>query len=592
MSPLEQGRQDVTPPEGKNQMMKMLRWMVPGFVLGALLALSPSCGTGKPTCGPANCNGCCDATGQCQPGNGSQFCGISGGVCTACTFTESCTLGRCTPFGNGGGSGGGVGGGTGGGDGGTGGGAGGGGGTVGCNPACNSTQCCQFNASSGNYTCVNAGSSLACKNGAGACEVCTGSSTCQTSGTPGCKDTSCNGCVSGTTCLSTGQQSTAACGLGGSNCGQCGSNQTCTNGVCTNLPCNSSTCPNGCCDAFGACQQHSTNACGNAGGTCSTCTSGQTCSSSGTCTTSTTCNSSTCPNGCCNGSGVCTTTQGNSSCGLNGVSCAVCGSGQVCSSGSCATGSGSVGSTCTSNSDCSALGSGAICKLTTASGAQSYQDGFCTVPCTAGTAGDSTCAGLTTGAICGTPSSSLSSFGETQSYCWPTCGPNFDQCRLGYTCYFGNTGKTTTGCWIDPPAPPNLVGKACTSTTQCGPPPITGFCQPQVLPDGGQSGWTGGSCLADCSSTQDPNYCSSTGECVGFSSTTAYCLQKCTTPLGGQSNCRTGYVCADDGNGGGFCYPNCNNPNIGCGSAAGYVCRTSAQANAGYCCPTDGGTCI
>ena len=66
-----------------------------------------------------------------------------------------------------------------------------------------------------------------------------------------------------------------------------------------------------------------------------------------------------------------------------------------------------------------------------------------------------------------------------------TCGPNFDQCRADYTCYFGNTSQSTTGCWIDPPAPPNQIGKACTTASQCGPPPTFGFCQPQVQSDGG-----------------------------------------------------------------------------------------------------------
>ena len=394
-------------------MMKMVRWLLPGFVLGVLLALSPSCGT-KPACGPANCSGCCDATGLCQPGSGSQFCGISGGACLTCNFNESCTLGRCTGFGGvGGGSGGGSGGGTGGG---VGGGAGGGGGTAAtCNPACGSNQCCQFNSNTGNFACVNAGTALACKGAGGACEVCSGNATC---GASGCRDTTCSGCVQGNgQCLQTANQSVTACGTAA---------RTAVRALRTRPA------PTACARSCPATLRRARRAAAMAAASAA--------ALRGDVRQQrrhlrelrhglvqrerrlpgfATCNSSTCPNGCCTSAGTCSTPS-NSACGA-----AVRPAWRVARARACSgrrlpdDGRGDGRHAVHQHQPVQLAGAGAVCKLTTASGAQPYAGGFCTMPCST----DSTCSSATAGAICGAVPNGLQSYGETASLCWPSCGP-------------------------------------------------------------------------------------------------------------------------------------------------------------------------
>jgi hypothetical protein len=70
-----------------------------------------------PKCSASTCEGCCDATGQCQAGTTSQVCGSGASQCVACTPAQQCVAGFCLTVA------------TGGGGGNTGGGAGGGGGS-------------------------------------------------------------------------------------------------------------------------------------------------------------------------------------------------------------------------------------------------------------------------------------------------------------------------------------------------------------------------------------------------------------------------------------------------------------------------------
>lgn len=162
-----------------------------GALLGLFFALVPSCGPAK--CGPQNCNGCCDATGQCVPrsaSNSNTVCGTAGNTCSNCAaMGMTCDVNSfvCVASGTGGGSamgggagggsatGGGAGGGsaTGGGAGGgsaTGGGAGGGsatgggGGTTGCNFAaqtgCGTGEACLYSDANGNTACFAGGCDL------------------------------------------------------------------------------------------------------------------------------------------------------------------------------------------------------------------------------------------------------------------------------------------------------------------------------------------------------------------------------------------------------------------------------------------------
>lgn len=54
----------------------------------------------------ATCNGCCDSAGACQVGTAPAACGTGGRVCSACSTSDTCSLGFCVPKpgGSGGGS--------------------------------------------------------------------------------------------------------------------------------------------------------------------------------------------------------------------------------------------------------------------------------------------------------------------------------------------------------------------------------------------------------------------------------------------------------------------------------------------------------
>ncbi|MBX5483378.1 MAG: hypothetical protein IRZ16_16275 [Myxococcaceae bacterium] len=508
--------------------MNNLRWALSGFALGVVLALAPSCGPSASKCSPATCSGCCSPQGTCEPGNAINACGISGSACAVCSATDQCQGGFCRPIT---GSQKDAGTGDSGTDAGTDAGTDGGtdGGT--CNAATCPTGCCNANGQ-----CVQKADqdNLQCGSGGAACTSCTGAFVCnKTDGVAGgfCQDTSCSGCVEDNKCLA--GTSPAACGTNGVACVACGTGQSCTDGVCT-------------------------------GGT--------------------TCGPSNCQ-GCCLNN-VCQVGTSSSACGTGGQACTACGSGQTCVSsgvgGTCqATSTVAVGSPCVTNSDCAALGVGATCKLTTVSGNASYSGGYCTLSC-------NDPSGCPSGAAC----LNLASFGE-EPLCIDQCSTsNPGECRVGYTCHtideFGNGV-----CWIDPlPTPPsapaNLIGSACTSDSSCqsGGSFLAGACFTQFDPDtGDNTGWLGGSCTAECSA--DPaSMCGTTGICLGFQSQAgdqfALCMDRCSSPGVGQSDCRPGYVCemyalADGGTApDGYCWPNCNNVAGFCGTAK--TCTTS-----GYC---------
>ena len=91
----------------------MIRFFLPGLVVGFLLAVAPSCG--RP-CTAANCLGCCNAEGVCAPGVSTGSCGANGAECSTCAGTQSCTNGLCEgPVAQGGGTSAGTSGGAGGG---------------------------------------------------------------------------------------------------------------------------------------------------------------------------------------------------------------------------------------------------------------------------------------------------------------------------------------------------------------------------------------------------------------------------------------------------------------------------------------------
>ncbi|MBM4778217.1 MAG: hypothetical protein GQE15_11000 [Archangiaceae bacterium] len=186
-------------------------------------------------CGPGNCVGCCNSSGQCVSGIEPAACGSTGSVCSNCALSGlTCQLGQCVQgsFGAGGGTSG------------TGGGLATGGGTSGaCGPS-NCNGCCSQG------TCQLGVFDNECGAGGALCAVC-GDSRC--SAFPKGPD----GSTQGGRCLT---------GAGGGTAGG------------TTSECNSATCPTGCCDSRGICQPgNATAACGASASRCVECRSGDVC---------------------------------------------------------------------------------------------------------------------------------------------------------------------------------------------------------------------------------------------------------------------------------------------------------------------------
>lgn len=122
------------------------------------------------------------------------------------------------------------------------------------------------------------------------------------------------------------------------------------------------------------------------------------------------------------------------------------------------------------------------------------------------------------------------------------------------------------------------VGTACTLDTNCQP-PFTQRCLPAQI-GGGSSGYPGGYCTATCSPTTP---CAS-GVCITETlagSTVSSCKAQCPNPGGGQSTCRTGYICAVGSSSGstvGWCRPRCEN-----GALATCPQGTVCNSTTGYC---------
>ncbi|PZR12280.1 MAG: hypothetical protein DI536_15360 [Archangium gephyra] len=215
--------------------MKALRL----FVVSLFVAFaSSSCGTTTTGCNANTCEGCCDATGSCQPGGSINSCGVGGAACQFCVGMQVCTVGQCVAqSGLGGGSG------TGGGSGSTGGGSattGGGSGTTdggACGPG-NCAGCC-----SQSGACVLQQSANRCGTNGDRCEVCPGGNSCNAG-----VCTPCNGCIDSTTGACAIGTAVTACGTGANACQVCdAATQACVNGACVSANCDATNC-NGCCE--------------------------------------------------------------------------------------------------------------------------------------------------------------------------------------------------------------------------------------------------------------------------------------------------------------------------------------------------------
>lgn len=88
--------------------------------------------------------------------------------------------------------------------------------------------------------------------------------------------------------------------------------------------------------------------------------------------------------------------------------------------------------------------------------------------------------------------------------------------------------------------PTSVVGQPCTSNSQCG----AGFCA-------NSASFPGGYCTQDCLSTS----CPAGSKCyLNSTRTQAYCFASCSS-IGASCRSGGGYVCTDDGAGGGACLP-------------------------------------
>jgi C2 domain len=195
------------------------------------------------TCNASTCaSGCCDATGQCQPGNTPGACGTGGAACSACSSTQGCVSGKCTCT------------------------------TTSCSGCCQGDKCMPGHLDA---TCGLKGAP---------CQQCTGATSCNGGiCKAGCSFSNCSqGCCEGTVCKN-GLDKTA-CGAVGYLCVACGPWETCTNGVCNDsFLCSPSSCNNGCCKGS-ACQSGTQDAaCGKTGGVCTLCPPSSACNAQGAC---------------------------------------------------------------------------------------------------------------------------------------------------------------------------------------------------------------------------------------------------------------------------------------------------------------------
>lgn len=242
-----------------------------------------------------------------------------------------------------------------------------------------------------------------------------------------------------------------------------------------------------------------------------------------------------------------------------------------------------VGSPCTTSTQCASLGAGATCKLQTSpyqgNAPTPYPSGFCTLPCT----GTGTCPN---GATCAGGMSSIPYlFNEVDRFCTRSCsGPG--QCTGGLECIYAEpftlpnplpgcwmtTGRTFTGGGL-----PSKAGLACTTDSQCEnpPDPILGQCV-TTMP--------GGYCLIDTGPEPSGAWCQSAGRSMvdyplSDGGVRQFCTGTCATVGQLAPNGRTGYTCFANSNGtGNVVWPACT-VNTDCGGSVPFC-----NATTGFCC--------
>ncbi|MER2565381.1 MAG: EGF domain-containing protein [Myxococcaceae bacterium] len=509
------------------------------------MALTACPDTSKPPCGPASCTGCCDSSGACVAGVTLQACGAMGVTCTACSVTDSCSFGKCTPptpFNQGGGSA-------------TGGGfAGGGGGTGGGSVSADG------GAVDGGLM-MDGGSTV----DAGTPNPCAGTLT------------SCNGrCLDLTAELEN-------CGACGRTCGQ---GEVCNRGRCAVLPDDCTQMPMGCGSGF-YCDPVSKK-CMTGCRLTADCPMGASCSS-GTCS---------CPTGQHACGQTCVPDDATSSCGTR---CSVCAqpanSTSTCSGGACgftcATGYAQSGTTCVDIDECSTNNGGC-----SASATCTNTPGARTCACNAGFSGDGvTCTDINE---CATNNGGCAN----EATCTNTPGARTCACNGGYTgdgltcadineCATNNGGCSTNGTCANTPG-----SRTCTCATGFTGDGLTCADINECLANNG-----GCSMSATCTNTPGTRTCACNSGFMGDGVTCAD-VDECATNNGGcaaQATCAntvgsrtctcnsgyqgTGVTCVD--------VNECLSGNGGC-AATGGVC-TNTQGSRTCACATgftgDGFTC-
>ncbi|MBL8940297.1 MAG: hypothetical protein JNM69_37470 [Archangium sp.] len=593
----------------------------------ALLAISvmafTACpDTSKPPCGPSSCTGCCDSSGACVAGVTVQACGAMGATCAACSVTDSCSFGKCTPptpFNQGGGSAGGT-------AGGVGGGAGGGsttadGGTLdgGAPVDAGTPNPCAGTLTSCNGRCLDLSSELencgTCGKTCGQGEVCN-------RGRCAVLPDDCTqmpmGCGSGFYCDPVSKKCMTGCRL----TADCPMGATCSSGTCT-CPTGQHACGQTCVpdDATASCGTRCS-VCAQPANSTSTCSSGAcgfTCAtgylqSGGACVDIDECTTN---NGGCSASATCTNTPGSRTCACNagfsgdGVTCtdinecltnnggcageATCTNTPGARTCACNTGYTGDGLTCADVNECATNNGGCSTNATCAN-----TPGARTCTCITGFTGD--------GVTCTDVNECLTNNGgcAVNATCTNTPGTRTCACNVGFmgdglTCADVDECATNNGGCAATATCTNTVGaRTCTCNTGYSGNGLSCTDVNECLTGNGGCAATGGVCTNTVGSrtcacatgyTGDGFTCTDVDECAtnngGCASVASGGL--CTNTPGSRScSCTTGFTgnglsCAD--------VNECLVSNGGCASvASGGVCTNTVGSRICACASGFSGT--
>jgi hypothetical protein len=523
-----------------------------------------------PSCGPQNCSGCCDPTGNCVTGIFDNQCGGFGGSCSNCEqFGYKCSGSRqCVPP----------------------------------PPLC-TPQTCPFGCCDAQGLCQSGFSVTQCGNFSNFCqnclpfgEQCSNQQCVFVPDGGGCSAQTCPfGCCDGFGNCQSGFADGQCGNFGGfcQNCLQFG--ELCSNQQCIFVPdagvCDGQTCPLGCCDGLGKCQLGSASTvCGNFGNSCENCSQfGEQCSNQ-QCVFGTdagACNAQTCPSGCCDSSGQCQQGLTGTACGNFGIDCQNClQAGEQCSNQQCL---GPDGGSCNAQT----------CPLGCCDAAGNCQQGFGDTQC--GNSGSLCLDCQTLGDRClGQRCTSPEGGSPCSQSCAGCCDAN-GNCQAGFVdTQCGETGRTCQDCtMLNPPSTcdANVFPRGCTSQQMQCPGPYAscpaGLREPVPVPKKVCSATELQNAAAACSGGANTAAC---GSFINFESSANPACANCLLPFdvdfvaqSGVLACVAPYVDATC-NHSSACVVDCTNQScFGCldststsqcdSQVQSGVCSTYAQAN-------------